>query len=165
MYELLKVKWGQMGPGPFGVCLFIARFDAFHHFPHFNGVGTYYSQTAALKSTGAGETPPCLGQGVASSRARRHRVSPDTATAVRRRRIVRTAIPRHTQTSSAYSVHQPKLTTGKYRVPSNQPDLESRPIPLTSPICRTHPSSAGTAKFIKPICIPHIDSAPFQSAI
>ena len=64
MYELLKVKWGQMGPGPFGVCLFIARFDAFHHFPHFNGVGTYYSQTAALKSTGAGETPRLpLGEG------------------------------------------------------------------------------------------------------
>ena len=40
-----------MGPGPFGVGLFIARFDAFHHFPHFNGFEAYCSRTAALKST------------------------------------------------------------------------------------------------------------------
>ena len=40
-----------MGPGPFGVCRFIARFDAFHHFPHFNGFEAYCSRTAALKST------------------------------------------------------------------------------------------------------------------
>ena len=40
-----------MGPDPFGVGLFIARFDAFHHFPHFNGFEAYCSRTAALKST------------------------------------------------------------------------------------------------------------------
>ena len=45
-----------MGPGPFGVGLFIARFDAFHHFPHFNGFEAYCSRTAALKSTAA--NPP-----------------------------------------------------------------------------------------------------------
>ena len=42
-----------MGPGPFGVGRFIARFDAFHHFPHFSGFEAYCSRTAALKSTAA----------------------------------------------------------------------------------------------------------------
>ena len=47
---------GQMGPDPVGVGFFIARFDAFHHFPHFNGFEAYCSRTAALKSTAA--NPP-----------------------------------------------------------------------------------------------------------
>ena len=29
----------QMGRHPFGVALFIAHFDVFFYFPHFNGVG------------------------------------------------------------------------------------------------------------------------------
>ena len=75
-----------MGPGPFGVGLFIARFDAFHHFPHFNGIWMHCSRTAALKSTGAGETPPCLGRGVAGSRARHHHLSPEAGTRLARHR-------------------------------------------------------------------------------
>ena len=36
---------------PFCIALFIAHFVAFRLFTHFNSFGTYYSATAAMKST------------------------------------------------------------------------------------------------------------------